>query len=161
MWTLNWTVSEAPNQSMTANGLFTLPDPDSDSDSDSEPYGYIVLFRTFHIGSDLDLDPYLDGFPNGYCIHFRDKSPSQGQISVPITYISIRGSESESEPMLNFCIMQESEIRIRLRWWKWSITRNVSAKFIIVSMETDRLTDKTDAKPLVIFGQPRSTVIVT
>ena len=42
------------------NGLFTLPDPDldSDSDSDSKPYGYIVLFRTFHIGSDPDPDPF-------------------------------------------------------------------------------------------------------
>ena len=54
------------------NGLFTLPDPDSDSDSDSKPYGYIVLFRTFHIGSDLDLDPYSDGFSNDYYTHFRD-----------------------------------------------------------------------------------------
>ena len=42
------------------NGSFTLPDPDSDSDShlDSKPYGYIVLFRTFYIGSDLDPDPF-------------------------------------------------------------------------------------------------------
>ena len=51
-------------------GLFTLPD------SDSKPYGYIVLFRTFHIGSDPDPDPYSDGFPNGYCIHVRDRSLS-------------------------------------------------------------------------------------
>ena len=57
----------------TVFGLFTLPDPDSDSDS--TPYGYIVLFRSFHIGS--DPDPYSDGFPNGYCTHFRDGSPSQ------------------------------------------------------------------------------------
>ena len=44
----------------SSNGLFTLPDPDSDSDSDSDskPYGYIVLFRTFHIGSDPDPDPF-------------------------------------------------------------------------------------------------------
>ena len=59
-------------------GLFTLPDPDldpnSDSDSDFKPYGYIVLFRTFHTG--LDPDPYSDGFPNGYCTHFRDRSLS-------------------------------------------------------------------------------------
>ena len=27
-------------------------------------------------GSDLDLDPYLNGFPNGYSTHFRDGSPS-------------------------------------------------------------------------------------
>ena len=39
-------------------GSFTLADPDSDSDSDSKPHGYIVLFRTFHIGSDLDPDPF-------------------------------------------------------------------------------------------------------
>ena len=61
---------------MICNGLFTLPDPDSDSDSDSKPYGCIVLFRTFHIGSDPDPDPYSDGFPNGYCTHFRDRSLS-------------------------------------------------------------------------------------
>ena len=36
-------------------------------------------------------------FPYGYCTYFRDGYLSQGQISVPITYISIRGSESESE----------------------------------------------------------------
>ena len=52
------------------NGLFTLPDSDSDSDSDSKPDGYIVLCRSFHIGS--DPDPYSDGFLNGYFIHFRD-----------------------------------------------------------------------------------------
>ena len=28
-----------------------------------------------------------DSFPNGYCVHVRDGSPSQGQISVPIPYI--------------------------------------------------------------------------
>ena len=38
----------------------------------------------------------------------KDRSPSQGQIFVPITYISIRGSESESEPMEKSCIVQES-----------------------------------------------------
>ena len=67
-------------------GLFTLPD--LDSDLDSKPHGYIVLFRTFHIGSDLDPDPYSewDGFPNGYCIHFRDRSLSKGKIYVPTTY---------------------------------------------------------------------------
>ena len=74
-----------------------MPDLDLDSDSDSKLHGYIVLFRTFHIGS--DLDHYSDGFPNGYCTHFGDRSLSQGQIPVPTTYISVRGSESESEPM--------------------------------------------------------------
>ena len=35
-------------------------------------------------------------FPNGYCTHFREGSQSQGQISITITYISIRGLESKS-----------------------------------------------------------------
>ena len=56
--------------------------------------------RSFHIGLDLDLDPYSDGFPNGYSAHFRDGSLSQ------FYYISIRGSEFESEPFGNFCIVQ-------------------------------------------------------
>ena len=57
---------------------------DSDSDSDFNSNGYIVLCRSFHTGSDSNLDSYLDGFPNGYCTHFRDRSPSRGQISIPI-----------------------------------------------------------------------------
>ena len=52
--------------------------------------------------------PSQISFPNGYCTHFKDRSLFQGQISIPITYISIRGSESESEPMEKSCIVQES-----------------------------------------------------
>ena len=73
---------KVPRHNYLGNGLFTLPD--SDSDSDSKPYHYIVLYRSLHIGSDPDLDPYSNGFPNGYCTHFRDGSPSQGQMSIPI-----------------------------------------------------------------------------
>ena len=80
----------------------------SDSDSDSFPNGYVELCRTFSIGSDLDSDPCMESFPNGYCTHFRDGSPSQGQISISIPYIWIRGSESESEPVEKSCIVQES-----------------------------------------------------
>ena len=80
-------------------GSFTLPDSDSDSDSDSKPDGYIVLCRSFHVGSDPDPDPCTESFPNCYCTHFRDRYLSQGQISIPIPYTSIRGSESGSEPM--------------------------------------------------------------
>ena len=79
--------------------LFPLPD----SDSDSKPYRYIVLCRDFSTGLDWDWDPYSEGFLNGYCTHFRDGSPSQ------FYYISIRGSESESEPVEKSCIVQESE----------------------------------------------------
>ena len=92
-------------------GSFTLPDSDldSDSDSDSKPDGYIVLCRSFHIGSDPDLDTCTESFLNRYCTHFKDRYLSQGQISIPIPYTSIGGSESGSEPMWNFCIVQESE----------------------------------------------------
>ena len=75
------------------------------SDSDSKPGVYIVQYRSFHIGSDLDLDPNWDSFQNGYCTHFRDGCPSQGQMS-QLYYISIRGSKSKSEPMGNCCIVQ-------------------------------------------------------
>ena len=81
------------------NGLFTLPDSDSDSDSDSKPDGYIVLYRNIYIGSDLDSDPCTESFPNHYCTYFGDRYLSRGQMSIPIPYISIRGSESGSEPM--------------------------------------------------------------
>ena len=52
--------------------------------SDFKPDGYIVLCRSFHIGLDPDLDPYWDGFPNGYWTNFRDGCPPQGQMSIPI-----------------------------------------------------------------------------
>ena len=63
---------------LPSNGLFPL----SDLDWDSFPDNYIVLCRTFSTGS--DSDSCLDSFLNGYCTHFRDGSPSQGQISISI-----------------------------------------------------------------------------
>ena len=89
--------------------FFTLPDSDLDLDSDldSKHGGYIILCRACFHCTDLDLIQIRIPFRNGCCIHFRDGSPSQGQISVPITYISIRGSESKSKPMKKSCIVQE------------------------------------------------------
>ena len=91
-----------------SNGLFPPTDSDSDSysDSDSKPYRYIVLWTTFSTGSDSDSDPCIDSFLNGYCSHFRDGSPSEGQFSIPIPYICIRGSESESKPVEKSYIVQ-------------------------------------------------------
>ena len=68
---------------LPSNGSFppTETDSDSDSDSDSKPYHYIVLCTTFSTGWDSDLDPCTDSVPNGYCTHFRDRSPSQGSES--------------------------------------------------------------------------------
>ena len=55
-------------------GLFTLPN--SESDSDSKPKGYIVLDRSFHIGSDLDPDPYSDLHLNLTTFQPGDQSPN-------------------------------------------------------------------------------------
>ena len=85
------------SDSVRSDGLF--PPTETDSDWDSFPDGYIVLCRTFSTGLDSDSDPCMESFLNGYCTHFWDRSPSQGQISVPIPYIWIRGSESESKPV--------------------------------------------------------------
>ena len=65
-------------------------DWDSDSDSDSKPYRYIVLCTTFSTGTDSDLDPCMDSFPNGYCTNFRDGSLSQGSVSESV---SVSGNE--------------------------------------------------------------------
>ena len=54
------------------------------------------------------MTPIRIPFTNGYCTHFWDGSLSQGEIFVPITYISIRRSEFKSKPMENSCIVQES-----------------------------------------------------
>ena len=42
------------------------------------PIVTFVLCTTFSTGLDSDSDPCTDSFPNGYCTHFRDGSPSQG-----------------------------------------------------------------------------------
>ena len=78
-----------------------------DSDSDSKPDGYIVPCRTFSTGS--DSDPCMESFPNSYCTHFRDGSPSQGQISVPIPYILNLEIRVRIRTSGKICIVQESE----------------------------------------------------
>ena len=77
--------------------LFTLPETlwlisttETDSDSDPKPYHYIVLCTSFSTGLDSDSDPCMDSFSNGYCIHFRDGSPSQGSESESV---SVGGNE--------------------------------------------------------------------
>ena len=74
-----------PEPRSQSNGLF--PPSDSDSDSDSVPNPIVTLycaelFPLVRIWIGIQI-PFL----NGYCSHFRDRSLSQGQISIPITYI--------------------------------------------------------------------------
>ena len=52
------------------------------SDSDSKPGVYILQYRSFHIGSDLDLDPNWDSFQMvtvpilGMDVHPKDRCPN-------------------------------------------------------------------------------------
>ena len=50
---------------------------------DFKPYGYIVLFRTFHIGSDPDPDP----FPLVFVL-YRNPSPSRDPSPDPPVWMS-------------------------------------------------------------------------
>ena len=56
-------------------GLF--PPTERETETDSKPDRYIVLCRTFSTELDPDMDPCTETFPDGYCAHFRDGSPSQ------------------------------------------------------------------------------------
>ena len=49
---------------------------------ESFPDSYIVLCRTFSTGMETEME--MDTLPDGYCTHFRDRSLSQGQISITI-----------------------------------------------------------------------------
>ena len=62
---------------------------ETDPCTESFPDHYIVLCRTFSTGTEMETET----FPDGYCTHFRDRSPSQ------FYYILIRGLESISVPV--------------------------------------------------------------
>ena len=68
------------------NGSFPLTEAEMGTDTCTEcfPDHYIVLCRTFSTGTEMEMDPFMETFPDHYCTHFRDGSPSQGQISVRI-----------------------------------------------------------------------------
>ena len=95
-------------------GLFPLPE----TDSDSKPYCYIVLCRKYSTGLDSDSDPYLDGLTNAYCTHFRDRSLSQGQISITILLYFNQGIRVRN--WTSGKILHNTGIRVRiwLRQWK-------------------------------------------
>ena len=89
------------------NGLFPLPE--MDSESDSKPYHYNVLCRNCSTGRvriqvPIQMVLQIVTVPIlGMDLCPRDRSPSQ------FYYISIRGSESESEPVEKSCIVQVSD----------------------------------------------------
>ena len=67
-------------------GLFPPTETETETDpcTESFPDCYIVLCRTFSTGTEMETEMETKTFPDGYCTHFRDGSPSWGQISVPI-----------------------------------------------------------------------------
>ena len=75
-----------------ANGLFPPTETETETETEMDPCTetfpdhYIVLWRTFSTGMEMEkeTETETETFPDGYCTHFRDRSPSQGQISVPI-----------------------------------------------------------------------------
>ena len=62
----------------------------------SFPDRYIVLCRTFSTCMEMETETETETFPDGYCTHFRDRSPSQGQISVPILLYFNKGDWNPS-----------------------------------------------------------------
>ena len=59
---------------------------ETDPCTESFPDHYIVLRRTFSTGTETETETEMETetFPDSYCTHFRDRSLSQGQISIPI-----------------------------------------------------------------------------
>ena len=66
------------------HGLFPPTEMETETDpcTESFPDRYIVLCRTFSTGTETEME--TETFPDSYCTHFRDRSLSQGQISIPI-----------------------------------------------------------------------------
>ena len=44
--------------------------------TESFPDRYILLCRTFSTGTEMETETETETFPDGYCTHFRDRSPS-------------------------------------------------------------------------------------
>ena len=64
----------------------------------------------------METEMETETFPDGYCTHFRDRSPPKGQISVPILLYFNKGIGIQWKNLLS--TINRVEIRLRLRWWK-------------------------------------------
>ena len=78
---------------------------ETDPCMESFPDHYIVLCRTFspvETETEMEMETFLDG----YCTHFRDRSPSQGQISVPILLYFNKGIGIHLRTSGKTCLVQ-------------------------------------------------------
>ena len=110
------------------NGLFPPMETETDPCTESFPDHYIVLCRTFSTGTETETET----FPGHYCTHFRDGSPSQGQISVPILLYFNKGIGIRLRTSAKTCIVQESV------WGSVSISVSVGGNKPLGSSHTER-----------------------
>ena len=83
-------------------GLFPPTETETDPCTESFPDRYIVLCRTFSTGTEIETET----FPDSYCTHFRDRSPSQGQISVAILLYFNKGIGIRLQTSGKTCLVQ-------------------------------------------------------
>ena len=84
------------------NGLFPPTETETEMDpcTESFPDRYIVLCTTFSTGRQMET------FLDGYCTHFRDASPSQGQNSIPILLYFNKGIGIHLRTSGKTCLVQ-------------------------------------------------------
>ena len=96
-------------------GLFppTETETETDSQTDSKRDRYIVLCTTFSTGTEMETETEMETFPDGYCTHFRDGSPSLFR-----TFESGDWNLSTYQWKNLHSTRIHLRIRLRLRWWK-------------------------------------------
>ena len=101
-----WGNSVLCSKLFSSYGLFPPMEMETETDpcTDSFPDRYIVLCRTFSTGTEMETE--TETFPDGYCTHFRDGSPSLEQISVPVLLYFNKGIGIRLHTSGKTCLVQ-------------------------------------------------------